>query len=72
MDQVAYDNTPPPRFSVYFNEATDSIYHSGTVRGTEVSSSGNVLFKYICHWKPSGPLQNKTCNTSEISILSSS
>lgn len=45
MDQIEYANTTPPRSSTYFNEAIDSIYYSGTVRGTEVSSSGNVLFE---------------------------
>lgn len=39
---------------------TDGLHHSGTVRGTEVSSSGNVLLKSVCHWMPSGPSQNRS------------
>lgn len=45
------------------------VCHSGTVRGTEVSSSGNALLECICQWMPSGPLQNKPCYTSEMSVV---
>lgn len=58
MNQKAYINTTSNK-SIYFSEAIVNVCHSGTIRGTEVSSSGNVLLKYICHWMPSVLLQNK-------------
>lgn len=48
MNQKAYVNTTSNK-SIYFSEAIVNVCHSGTIRGTEVSSSGNVLLKYICH-----------------------